>query len=42
MAYPSEILSDDLYSNNSFKSNIPFTLLSPIEANTNIGLILTY
>jgi hypothetical protein len=39
MACPSEILSDDLYSNNSFKSNIPSTLLSPIEADTNIGLI---
>ena len=41
MACPSEILSDNLYSNNSFKSNIPSTLLSPIKADTNIGLILT-
>ena len=42
MAYPSEILSDDLYSNNSFKSNIPSTLLSPIKADTNTGSILIY
>ena len=42
MAYPSEILSDDLYSNNSFKSNIPFTLLSPIKADTDTGSILIY
>jgi hypothetical protein len=42
IACPSEILSNDLYSNNSFKSNIPSTLLSPIKADTNIGLILIY
>ena len=42
MACPSEILSNNLYSNNSFESNIPFTLLSPIEANTNTGSISTY
>jgi hypothetical protein len=41
IACPSKILSNDLYSNNSFKSNIPSTLLSPIKANTNIGLTLT-
>jgi hypothetical protein len=41
MAYPSEILSNNLYSNNFFKSNIPSTLLSPIEADANIGLTLT-
>ena len=41
MACPSEILSNNLYSNNSFKSNIPSTLLSPIKANTNIGSTLT-
>jgi len=41
MACPSEILSDDLYGNNSFKSNIPSTLLSPIKADANIGLTLT-
>ena len=42
MAYPSEILFNDFYSNNSFKSNIPFTLLSLIKANTDIGLTLIY
>ena len=42
MACPSEILPDNLYSNNSFKSNIPFTFLSPIEANADIGLTLIY
>ena len=42
IAYLSKILSNDLYSNNSFKSNIPSTLLSPIKADTNIGLILIY
>ena len=41
MACPGEILSDDLYSNNSFKSNIPSTLLSPIEADADTGLTLT-
>ena len=40
MAYPSEILSNNLYSNNSFKSNIPSTLLSPIKADTNTGLTI--
>ena len=40
MACPSEILPDDLYSNNSFESNIPFTLLSPIKANADIDLTL--
>ena len=42
MACPSEILSNDLYSNNSFKSNIPSTLLSPIEANADTGSTLTH
>jgi hypothetical protein len=42
IACPSKILFDDLYSNNSFKSNIPSTLLSPIKADTNTGLILIY
>ena len=42
MAYPSEILSDDLYSNNSFESNIPSTLLSPIKADADIGLTLIH
>ena len=41
MACPSEILSDNLYSNNSFESNILFTLLSPIESDTDTGSILT-
>jgi len=41
MACPGEILSDDLYSNNSFESNIPSTLLSPIEADADTGSTLT-
>ena len=40
MACPGEILSNNPYSNNSFKSNIPFTLLSPIKADANIDLTL--
>ena len=42
MAYFSEILFNNLYSNNSFKNNILFTLLSPNKADANIGLILIY
>ena len=42
MACFSEILPNNLYSNNSFKSNIPFILLSPIKVNANTGSTLIH